>query len=114
MNKNIDKLEEILIDAVKKVNGYDIIVYEMENTSPFYDKMIISSVDSLRQANAVVSYIEDGLKDTEFNIRNVEGGNSSWVLVDCNDIILSVFTEEERKHFAIEKIYMNFPSKNID
>ncbi len=107
-------LEEILIDCVKKVNGHDIIVYDMMQRSPFYDKMILASVDSLRQANAVVSYIEDSFKDTNYKIRNVEGGNSSWVLVDCNDIILSVFTEEERAHFALEKIYMDYPSKKIE
>ena len=102
-------LEETLINAVKKVNGFDIYVYDMLNRSPFYDKMIIASVDSLRQANAVVSYIEEFFKDTNFKIRNVEGGNTSWVLIDCYDIILSVFTKEEREHFSIDKIYMDYP-----
>jgi len=107
-------LEETLINAVKKVNGFDIYVYDMLNRSPFYDKMIIASVDSLRQANAVVGYIEEFFKDTNFKIRNVEGGNTSWVLIDCYDIILSVFTKEEREHFSIDKIYMDYPKVVIE
>ena len=107
-------LEEILIDCTKKVKGHNILVYDMMNRSPFYDKMILASVDSLRQANAVVGYIEDAFKDTNYKIRNVEGGNSSWVLVDCNDVILSVFTEEEREHFSLEKIYMDYPCTKIE
>ena len=107
-------LEEILIDCVKKVRGEDIYIYDMMNRSPFYDKMIIASVDSLRQANAVVSYIEDSFKDTDYKIRNVEGGNTDWVLIDCYDIILSVFTKEERNHFSIDKIYMDYPHKVIE
>ena len=107
-------LEEILIDCVKKVNGNNILVYDMEGRNPFYDKMILASVGSLRQAEAVVSYIEDNLKDTEYNIRSVEGKNSPWVLIDCNSIILSIFTHEEREHFQIEKVYMDYKSKKID
>ena len=107
-------LEEILIDCVKKVRGEDIYIYDMMNRSPFYDKMIIASVDSLRQANAVVGYIEDSFKDTDYKIRNVEGGNTAWVLIDCYDIILSVFTKEERNHFSIDKIYMDYPHKVIE
>ena len=107
-------LEEILIDCVKKVRGENICIYDMLNRSPFYDKMIIASVDSLRQANAVTGYIEEAFKDTNFKIRNVEGGNTSWVLIDCYDIILSVFTKEEREHFSIDKIYMDYPVKKIE
>ena len=107
-------LEEILIDCVKKVRGTDILVYDMDNRNPFYDKVILASVDSLRQANAVTGYIEDAFVGTPYKIRNVEGGNSAWVLVDCNDIILSVFTKEEREHFALEKIYMDFKVKRIE
>lgn len=114
VKKNKMTLEEILIDCVKKVRGTDIIVYDMMNRSPFYDKMILASVDSLRQANAVTGYIEDAFKDTEYKIRNVEGGNTAWVLVDCNDIILSLFTKEEREHFALEKIYMDYPATKIE
>ena len=107
-------LEEILIDCVKKVNGDNILVYDMEGRNPFYDKMIIASVDSLRQANAVSGYIEEAFKDTNFKIRNIEGGNTSWVLIDCYDIILSVFTKEEREHFSIDKIYMDYPVQVIE
>ena len=55
-------LEDLLVDSVKKVRGYDIVIYDMENKNPFYDKMIIATVDSVRQANACISYIEDNLK----------------------------------------------------
>ena len=107
-------LEEILIDCVKKVNGNNILVYDMEGRNPFYDKMILASVGSQRQADAVVSYIEDAIKDTEYNIRHIEGKNSSWVLIDLNSIILSVFTNEEREHFQIEKVYIDYKSKKIE
>ncbi len=107
-------LEEILIDCVQKVKGENILVYDMDGRNPFYDKMILASVGSQRQADAIISYIEDSIKDTEYKIRNVEGQGSPWVLIDLNSIILSIFTHEEREHFQIEKVYMDYKSKRID
>ena len=107
-------LEEVLLNCLGHVNAKDIIVYDMSEKSPFYEKMILASVDSLRQATAVVSYIEDETAQNGYSIRNIEGRDSSWVLVDCNDIIVSIFTNEERMHFALEKIYMDIPSKKIN
>lgn len=107
-------LEEVLLDCLSHVNAKDIIVYDMEGRSPFYDKMIIATVDSQRQATAVISYIEDETTQNNYQIRSIEGRDTSWVLVDCNDIIISIFTSEERAHFALEKIYMEIPSRKIN
>ena len=107
-------LEDLLIDSVKKVRGYDIVIYDMESKNPFYDKMIIATVDSVRQANACISYIEDNLKDTKYKIRKVEGENTSWVLVDCYEVILSVFTKEEREHFSLDKLYMDIKQQRLE
>lgn len=108
-NEMIDKV----IDALKKVRCEDIIVYDMKERSPFYDTMIVASVSSERQASSFIGYLED-LESSGLNIRKVEGLNSSWVLVDCNSIVVSVFTKEERNHFEIEKLYMDIPSKLIE
>lgn len=106
-------LEEVLIDNLEKVNAKDILVYDTKERSPFYDTMILASVDSERQASAVVSYIKDGCAENGFDVRSIEGQDTSWVLIDCYNAIVSIFTKEERNHFAIEKIYMDVPVKKV-
>ena len=106
-------LDEIIVDQLEKVNAKDILIYDTKERSPFYDSMILASVDSSRQASSVISYIEDECAKNGFSVRNIEGRESSWVLIDCYSVIVSIFTKEERKHFAIEKIYMDVPVKKI-
>lgn len=106
-------LEEVLIDNLEKVNAKDILVYDTKDRSPFYDTMILASVDSMRQATSAISYIKDGCSENGYDVRNIEGANTSWVLIDCYNVIVSIFTKEERDHFAIEKIYMDVPVKRI-
>ena len=107
-------LEEVIIDCLEKVNAKDILVYDTKERSQFYDKMVLASVDSARQATSVISYIEDECAKNNFDVRSIEGRESPWVLIDCHDVIVSIFTKEEREHFAIEKIYMDVPVKKIN
>lgn len=106
-------LKEIILDVLGKIKAMDIICYDMRGYSPFYDEMIICSVDVERQANAAINYLKEEVVKNEFEIRSVEGAYTSWVIVDCYDIIVSIFTKEERNNFALEKLFLEIPSEII-
>ena len=106
-------LEQIIVNALGKVKAFNIICFDTKEKSPFYDEMIISTVSSLRQADAAINYIKEDVEKEGYNIRAIEGMQTGWVIVDCYDIIVSIFTEEERNRFQIEKIYLDVPSKNL-
>lgn len=106
-------LEEVIVSNLERVAAKDILVYDTKERSPFYDQMILATVDSIRQADSVIAYIEEDCMKEGFSLRKVEGRGSSWVLVDCNSVIVSIFTKEEREHFFIEKIYMDTPCTEI-
>ena len=103
------QLTEIIYDCLGKVKATDILEYDMKERSPFFDTMILASVDSERQASAVVNYIEEEAN----KLRGIEGLSTAWVLIDLYDVIISIFTHEEREHFALEKIYLDIPCKKI-
>lgn len=107
-------LENIIYECLNKVKAFDILEYDMKGISPFYDKMILASVSSLRQASAGVEYISEEATKAGFKVRGIEGENSEWVLIDLYDIIISIFTKEEREHFSLEKIYLDIPFKKIN
>jgi ribosome-associated protein len=107
-------LEEIIVDCLEKVCAKDILVYDTKERSPFYDEMILASVDSNRLASSVIAYFEDECAKNGFDVRSIEGRESAWVLIDCHSVIVSIFTKEEREHFAIEKIYMDVPVKKVN
>lgn len=107
-------LNEIIYNCLGKVKAENILEYNMKGFSPFYDTMILASVDSERQARSGVSYIEEEASKAGFKIRGIEGENTPWVLIDLNDVIVSIFTKEERERFSLEKIYLDIPCKTIE
>lgn len=107
-------LNEIVYNCLGKIKAEDILEYDMKGFSPFFDTMILASVDSERQASAGVSYIEEEATKAGYAVRGIEGAKTSWVLIDLNDVIVSIFTKEEREHFSLEKIYLDIPCKKIE
>ena len=106
-------LDDAIVDSLGRIKAKDIIIYDSRERNPFYDKIIIASVDSLRQCSAVTKYLEDDLALHNYKIRKIEGKDSPWVLVDCYDVMVSIFQKEEREHFDIDKLYMDYPSRII-
>jgi len=110
----MDKIK-IVLDALDAVNLSDIVVYDMQDKSPFFDYVAIASATSDRQLNATVSHIQKGLKEHGHEMANVEGKNSnSWILVDCKDIIVNIFTKEERVYYNLEKMLAEIEELDLD
>ena len=107
-------LKEIIIDCLGKVKGKDVLVFDMRGFSPFFDEMVIATVDSLRQAAAGVDYIKEEALKAGYSVRGTEGEETEWVLIDLNDVIVSIFTKEERERVSLEKIYLDRPVERIE
>lgn len=103
-----------IVRALDRVKSEDIIIYDMKGISPLFDNIIIATVSSQRQASSVCDYIEDELEASGFDVRSIEGKNTAWVVVDCHDILVHVFTREEREHYNLEKIYMEVPKLDVE
>ncbi len=108
------ELLKTIVTSLDKVRAEDILIIDMKGVSPLFDYIVIATVDSNRQGDAVTSYIKDDCQEKGFDVKNIEGKNTSWVLVDCIDVLVHVFTSEERSHFNLEKIYMDVPKVDIN
>ncbi len=107
------KLLGTIIKSLDKVKAEDLKIYNMKNVSPLFDYVIIATVDSSRQADAVTSYLKEDCEEAGFEVKNIEGKQSSWVLVDCYDVLVHVFTSQERLHFNLEKMYLEVPQVSV-
>ena len=84
----------------------DIVVLNMENVSPLYDVFIIASVDSTRQANALVTYLEEVAENYDYPLRHINGNSQSdWILLDFGSIIIHLFTPKARNLYNLERLW---------
>jgi ribosome-associated protein len=94
----VEKLDKIM-DTLEGLKVKDLVAYDFEKTSPFYDYFVIATTNE-RQATAAINYLKKELEDHE--IRHVEGKGGSWVLIDAREVIIHLFTEEDRRYYGFD------------
>lgn len=97
-----NKLDNVL-DCINRNLVKDVVIYNLSERHPMYDYVIISTAQSNRQMEACVSYLRE-----DFKLFGAEIGDG-WTLIDLGDIILHVFTEEDRTKYGLDKLYSSLP-----
>lgn len=94
----MDKKIEVIVDAIEKTRGEDILVYDFTAVHPFIDRVVITHADNMRQVYAIANNVKDALKENNYELHHFEGNsNSRWILIDAHDVIVHVFLDEERE-----------------
>lgn len=106
-----DQVITILNKAVVK----NIKVYDMQSLTPFYDYTIIASVNSARQGVAAVNYLKKEASEQNLKVRSFSSSNeTTWFLVDLDDIVVHLFVEGERERYNLDGMYGNNLLKVIE
>lgn len=91
-----------------------VIVYEMNEVTPFYDYSVIASVNSNRQGAAAINYLKKDMSELGYEIRGFSSSNSAnWFLIDLNEVVVHIFVGEERERYNLDGIYAHLPKKYI-
>lgn len=99
----------LIKEALEKVKATNIKIYDLRGISPLADFSVVATIDVARQANACIDYLSESQSDSKLKIKNVEGRDSTWILIDLYDVILHIFTQEERANYDLDRLYLDIP-----
>ena len=113
--KNVTRERLFLcINATLQKKAKEIVVLNLKEISAFTDYMIICSGTSEREVQAIAQAIQQFLKKAEIRPLGIEGeNNGQWILLDYDDIVISIFQESLRSFYAIENLW-DAPHMSID
>ena len=113
--KNVTKERLILcINATLQKKAKEIVVLNLKEVSAFTDYMIICSGTSEREVQAIAQAIQQFLKKAEIRPLGTEGkANGQWILLDYDDVVISVFYEPVRTFYNLENLW-DAPRMNVD
>ncbi len=91
----------------------DIRIIDISNVSLVADYFVIAAASNQNQMSALVRSVDEELTKGGYNLKSQEGNNySSWILLDYTDIIVHIFTKEDREFYKLEKLWQD--GKEID
>lgn len=110
---NSKKMTTLAIKALEDKKGNDIRVIDIQDVSIIADYFIIASGSNRNQVQTMADNVEEVLGRAGYEPRQLEGyGTATWILMDYNDIIVHIFSEEDRLFYDLERIWRD--GKNVD
>lgn len=96
-----------VVSACEEVKGKDLSVLDVRSLSDFADFFVIVSGRSDRQVQGITNRVIEELLRSGARPLSVEGyEDGQWVLVDCGDVVVHVFYEENREFYDLESLWM--------
>ena len=97
----------------KKAN--QIRILDISKISSIADYFVITNGDNVNQVQAIVDGVEEALGKLGHHPRAIEGYRSAgWILMDYGDIVVNVFSKEDRLFFDLERIWKDGIPVDVD
>ena len=101
-----DELARIAVTMASEKLASDIVMLDLIGVSDFTDFFIILTAESTRQMNAITDDIQASIEAQNANLHHREGNaNSGWILLDFGDLIVHIFSTEQREYYDIESVW---------
>lgn len=109
------EMVKTIIESLKDKKGEDIRVIDISNVSVIADYFVIASGSNPNQVQALVDNVEEQLHKAGAEEPKVEGYRSaSWILLDYNEVIVHVFSKEDRMFYDLERIWRDGVTVDAD
>ena len=108
-----DRAVELVVTAARAASdklASQIVAFDVSDQLAITDAFLLASGSNDRQVKAIVDEVEDRLRDIGAKPIQREGERDGhWVLIDYGEIVVHVQHEEERRFYALERLWRDCP-----
>ena len=113
--KNAKEMVKTAVAALQDKKGEDIRVIDISGVTVIADYFIIASGSNPNQVQSLLDNVEEQMYKAGYDDPRVEGYNTaSWVLLDYNDVIVHVFSQDDRLFYDLERIWRDGKEIDVD
>ena len=103
--------KEMMITAVKALEdkkAEDIRVIDIGGISVIADYFVMASATNKNQLSAMQDAVDEAFYRQGIHAKSIEGNRSStWILLDYEDIVVHLFSQEDRLFYDLERIWQD-------
>ena len=92
--------------AIDDKKGEDIRVLDISGVSVMADYFVIASGNNKNQVQAIADNVNEAMIKNKVELKATEGYNTAgWILMDYGDVIVHIFSKEDRLFYDLERIW---------
>lgn len=100
------EMVRVTYEALSEKKAEDITVIDINEVSTIADYFVITNGENSHQVQALVDNVQEKMYKAGFKCRSVEGFSAAnWVLLDYGDIVVHIFSKEDRRFYGLERIW---------
>lgn len=100
------KFAKIAYEALADKKAEDIKIIDIRGISVIADYFVIADGANVNQLQAMCDAVDENLHKAGLPIKQLEGNrNSTWILMDYGDIVVHIFSKEDRLFYNLERIW---------
>ena len=97
---------KMICQAISSKKGVLIKVLDVKDLTSVADYFILSSTRNKKQAQAAADAVEEKMKENNIRCLRKEGyREGDWILMDFSDVIVHIFTDDERRHYELDSLW---------
>ena len=95
-------LAKKIMTILEEKKATDILALDISEISTLADYFVLASAENVRQLDALEDAVEE---DVRLEVNKEGESSSGWILMDYRDIVVHLFTKEQRAFYDLEKIW---------
>ena len=106
--EQIKELVRAIYEVLNSKKAIDIRVIDIRDITVVADYFIIASANNPLQMIALQDAVDEVMVRNGIQSKQIEGNkNSTWILMDYEDIIVHIFSAEDRLFYDLERIWQD-------
>ncbi|MFT4704639.1 MAG: ribosome-associated protein [Bradymonadia bacterium] len=112
---DVDALALAVAEACWERKAHNVRVIDVRGIASYADYLVICHGTSERHASTIADFVVEDLRPLKIRPKGREGFRSGdWLLVDFADVVLHVFADDARAHYALESLWSDAPRVEIE
>ncbi len=109
------EMVKLAYQALDEKKAKDIKVIDISNLSVIADYFVIADGENQNQLQAMQDSVDEVFDKAGVCVKQIEGNQkSTWILMDYGDIIVHIFSKEDRLFYDLERIWRDGTIIDVD
>jgi ribosome-associated protein len=102
----VPELIDIVREAALDKKAEDLTTLELRGRTVVADAFVVATGRSKIQTRSIADAIVDAVRAAGMRVARTEGySDGGWILIDLGEIIVHVFTPEQRAFYNLERLW---------
>jgi ribosome-associated protein len=106
MENNALEIANQLVGVLEDKKAENILLMDIQGIASFADYFIFASGTSDRMLRALSEAVKDSAdRIPGIRVRQEGSSDNGWVVVDCGDIVIHLFSPTQRDYYRLEELW---------